>query len=81
MLVLEDGTYLGGISEVAWKGMPCAGRRKQLFKTNSALTTYDTTQEDSHQIGVGLGCNGIIDVLFTPLAVTSTKIPSSCFLR
>ncbi len=32
-----------------------------------AIVTYDTTQEDSYQIGVGLGCNGIIDVLFTPL--------------
>ena len=31
------------------------------------MITYDTTQDDGQQIGVGLGCNGIIDVLFTPL--------------
>jgi len=29
--------------------------------------TYDTTRDDHNQIGIGLGCNGIIDVLFTPL--------------
>jgi xanthine/CO dehydrogenase XdhC/CoxF family maturation factor len=38
-----------------------------IAKSQSSLVTYDTTQDDAYQIGVGLGCNGVIDVLFTPL--------------
>src|SRR4029077_20287972 len=38
-------------------------------------TTYDTTEDDPYQIGVGLGCNGIIDVLFTPLDFENKNNP------
>ena len=43
------------------------GHKKQLLQKKSSIVTYDTTEDDDAQIGVGLGCNGIIDVLFTPL--------------
>ena len=75
MLVLEDGTYLGGISGGCLEGDALRRAQKAIVQNKPALTTYDTTQEDSHQIGVGLGCNGIIDVLFTPLAVNQHKNP------
>jgi len=29
--------------------------------------TYDTMDDDDRQIGVGLGCNGVIEVLFVPI--------------
>lgn len=67
MLVLDNGTYLGGISGGCLEGDALRRARKALVLDKPAIITYDTTQEDSHQIGVGLGCNGIIDVLFTPL--------------
>jgi xanthine dehydrogenase accessory factor len=67
MLVLDNGTYLGGISGGCLEGDALRRARKALVLDKPAVITYDTTQEDSHQIGVGLGCNGIIDVLFTPL--------------
>ena len=67
MLVLDNGTYLGGISGGCLEGDALRRARKALVMDKPAIATYDTTQEDSHQIGVGLGCNGIIDVLFTPL--------------
>lgn len=67
MLVLDDGTYLGGISGGCLEGDALRRARKALVLDKPAIVTYDTTQEDNHQIGVGLGCNGIIDVLFTPL--------------
>ena len=67
MLVLDNGTYLGGISGGCLEGDALRRARKALVLDKPAIVTYDTTQEDSHQIGVGLGCNGIIDVLFTPL--------------
>jgi xanthine/CO dehydrogenase XdhC/CoxF family maturation factor len=39
------------------------------------VITYDTTQDDDYQIGVGLGCQGIIDVLFTPLRAEDPGCP------
>lgn len=67
MLVLDDGTYLGGISGGCLEGDALRRAQKGIALQRSSVITYDTTQEDDHQIGVGLGCNGIIDVLFTPI--------------
>ncbi|HWK03146.1 MAG TPA: XdhC family protein [Puia sp.] len=67
MLVLDDGTYLGGISGGCLEGDALRRARKGIALNRPSVITYDTTQDDDYQIGVGLGCNGIIDVLFTPL--------------
>jgi xanthine/CO dehydrogenase XdhC/CoxF family maturation factor len=88
MLVLDNGTYLGGISGGCLEGDALRRAQKAIAANKPSLVTYDTTQEDGQQIGVGLGCNGIIDVLFTPVdsqsfdnpvkilsGLTSTRIP------
>lgn len=67
MLVLDDGTWIGGISGGCLEGDALKRARLAIAKSVSTLITYDTTEGDAYQIGVGLGCNGIIDVLFTPL--------------
>src|SRR5258708_2635308 len=67
MLVLDDGTYLGGISGGCLEGDALRRAQKGIGLNRSSVITYDTTQDDDYQIGVGLGCQGIIDVLFTPL--------------
>jgi len=67
MLVLDDGTYLGGISGGCLEGDALRRAQKGIALGRSSVITYDTTQDDDYQIGVGLGCQGIIDVLFTPL--------------
>ncbi len=67
MLVLDNGTYLGGISGGCLEGDALRRAQKAIVQDKPSIITYDTTQDDGHQIGVGLGCNGIIDVLFTPL--------------
>src|SRR5919205_2754831 len=67
MLVLDDGTYLGGISGGCLEGDALRRAQKAILQNKPSIVTYDTTQDDGAQIGVGLGCNGIIDVLFTPL--------------
>lgn len=67
MLVLDNGTYLGGISGGCLEGDALRRAQKALASNQSSVVTYDTTRDDHNQIGVGLGCNGIIDVLFTPL--------------
>ena len=67
MLVLDDGTYLGGISGGCLEGDALRRAQKGIALQRPSVITYDTTQDDDYQIGVGLGCQGIIDVLFTPL--------------
>jgi len=67
MLVLDNGTYLGGISGGCLEGDALRRAQKAIAQKKSSIVTYDTTEDDDAQIGVGLGCNGIIDVLFTPL--------------
>jgi xanthine dehydrogenase accessory factor len=67
MLITEDGELTGAISGGCLEG---DALRKALFVLNrqkSMLVTYDTTDEDDAKLGVGLGCNGIIQVLIEPV--------------
>lgn len=75
MLVMDDGIWVGGISGGCLEGDALKRARMAITKSVSSLVTYDTTEDDAHQIGVGLGCNGIIDVLFTPLDFENKKNP------
>ena len=67
MLVMDNGNFLGGISGGCLEGDALLRAQKAIGSKLPSIVTYDTMQEDGHQIGVGLGCNGIIDVLFVPL--------------
>ncbi|MEZ0541216.1 XdhC family protein [Fibrella arboris] len=67
MLVMSTGLWIGGISGGCLEGDALKRARFAIANASSSKITYDTTTDDEHQIGVGLGCNGIIDVLFTPL--------------
>ncbi|MDG2451108.1 MAG: XdhC family protein, partial [Saprospiraceae bacterium] len=67
MLVVEDGTWIGGISGGCLEGDALRKAKNAIVKDQSSIVRYDTREEDAFQIGVGLGCNGIIDVLITPL--------------
>lgn len=75
MLVLDNGTYLGGISGGCLEGDALRRAQKAILSNQASVITYDTTRDDHNQIGVGLGCNGIIDVLFTPLDPADLKNP------
>jgi xanthine dehydrogenase accessory factor len=75
MLVTDDGIWVGGISGGCLEGDALKRARLAIAKSESSLITYDTTEDDAYQIGVGLGCNGIIDVLFTPLQYQNKNNP------
>lgn len=75
MLVLDNGNYVGGISGGCLEGDALRRAQKAIALGKPSVITYDTTQDDNHQIGVGLGCNGIIDVLFTPLDPADPQNP------
>lgn len=68
MLVLDDGRYTGGISGGCLEGDALMRARKTILRRKASIVTYDTTRSDGQQIGLGLGCNGIIDVMFSPVS-------------
>jgi len=67
MLVRESGPWIGGISGGCLEGDALQRSRKAIFSGKAGRVVYDTLEDDAHQIGVGLGCNGRIEVLFTPI--------------
>ncbi len=75
MLVMDNGVWVGGISGGCLEGDALKRARLAISKSTASLITYDTTEGDDYQIGVGLGCNGIIDVLFTPLNFNDQNNP------
>lgn len=75
MLVLDNGSWTGGISGGCLEGDALKRARLAINNSRATLITYDTTDDDPHQIGVGLGCNGVIDVLFTPLDIDNKNNP------
>ncbi len=75
MLVMDDGVWVGGISGGCLEGDALKRARLAITKSEASLVTYDTSEDDAYQIGVGLGCNGTIDVLFTPLNFDNKNNP------
>jgi len=75
MLVQDNGIWVGGISGGCLEGDALRRARAAITRSKSSLITYDTTKNDSRQIGIGLGCQGIIDVLFTPLDYSNSENP------
>ncbi len=67
MLVTEEGELTGAISGGCLEGDALRKAQAVIFQQKSMLVTYDTTDEDDQKFGIGLGCNGIIQVLIEPI--------------
>ncbi len=67
MLVSADGRWVGGISGGCLEGDALRQAQKAISLGKPTKIIYDTTQDDLHQIGIGLGCRGKIEVLIKPL--------------
>ncbi len=67
MYVSSIGNWTGGISGGCLEGDALKRAQIAINKNESSIVVYDTMDDDSHQIGVGLGCNGRIEVMFTPI--------------
>lgn len=81
MFVCDDGTWVGGISGGCLEGDALKRAKIAILKNSPSLITYDTTTDDDYQIGVGLGCNGIIDVLFVPIDFNDVFNPVEQLIR
>jgi len=67
MLITEDGQLTGMISGGCLEGDALRKALLVMIEKKSKLVTYDTMDDDDAKFGVGLGCNGIIQVLIEPI--------------
>ena len=67
LLVAADGRYVGGISGGCLEGDALRRAKTAISANRPAVHVYDTLDGEDAVIGIGLGCEGRIDVLFIPL--------------
>ncbi|WP_439506134.1 XdhC family protein [Sediminibacterium sp.] len=67
MLVTEDGQFTGAISGGCLEGDALRKAALAITQGKKKLVIYDTTDEDDAKLGVQLGCNGIVRILFEPI--------------
>jgi len=75
MYVTSSGNWTGGISGGCLEGDALKRAQIAINKNQCSIVVYDTMDDDAHQIGVGLGCNGRIEVLFAPVKPQQTQNP------
>jgi xanthine/CO dehydrogenase XdhC/CoxF family maturation factor len=66
MLIAEDGNWWGGISGGCLEGDILKKAQLALFSQSYKTITYDTREEDPFALGIGLGCQGIIEIHINP---------------
>ena len=67
MLVTEDGELTGAISGGCLEGDALNKALLAIHQQKNSLVTYDTSDEEDAVLGLGLGCNGVIQVLIQPV--------------
>ncbi len=75
MLVTEDGQFTGAISGGCLEGDALRKALMVMKKQKPLLVTYDTADEDDAKLGMGLGCDGIIQVLIEPINPSDPNNP------
>ena len=75
MLVSSNGQWIGGISGGCLEGDALRRSQKAIYNNVPSQVVYDTMDDDANQIGVGLGCNGRLEVLFTPIDPSDQNNP------
>lgn len=79
MLITDDGRWTGSISGGCLEG-DALRKARQVMNDGKAITvTYDTREESNQNLGISLGCNGVIDVLIEPVSNQNKKNPISLF--
>lgn len=75
MLITEDGQLTGAISGGCLEGDALRKALLVMHEKKSKLVTYDTMDDDDAKFGVGLGCNGILQVLIEPVDSSDSNNP------
>jgi len=79
MLITDDGRWVGSISGGCLEGDALRKARQAMTDNKSITVTYDTREDSNQNLGIGLGCNGIIDVFIEPLVPGDKNNPIQLF--
>ncbi|HLT80154.1 MAG TPA: XdhC/CoxI family protein [Cyclobacteriaceae bacterium] len=79
MLITDDGRWVGSISGGCLEGDALRKARKVILEGKPMTVTYDTREESNQNLGISLGCNGVIDVLIEPIDHNSSSNPVRLF--
>ena len=74
MLITDDGKWVGSISGGCLEGDALRKARQVMISGVPKTVTYDTREESNQNLGIGLGCNGVIDVLIEPITAQKNSI-------
>src|ERR1041385_2918827 len=81
MLVTEDGELTGAISGGCLEGDALQKARFAMFQQQNKLEIYETTDEGDLRLGVQLGCNGVVYILFEPIKNEDQNNPINLLKR
>ena len=81
MLITDDGKWVGSISGGCLEGDALRKARQVMTDKVPFTVTYDTREESNQNLGIGLGCNGVIDVLIEPLDSSDENNAAAFFER
>ena len=81
MLVTEDGDLTGAISGGCLEGDALRKAQFAMFQQQNKLEIYETTDEDDARLGVQLGCNGVVYILFEPIIHENPNNPINLLRR
>jgi xanthine dehydrogenase accessory factor len=79
MLIMDDGKWVGSISGGCLEGDALRKARQVMSDKQPVTVTYDTREESNQNLGIGLGCNGVIDVLIEPVDPADNDNPTRFF--
>ncbi|HEY3404314.1 MAG TPA: XdhC family protein [Ohtaekwangia sp.] len=79
MMITDDGRWVGSISGGCLEGDALRKARQVMNDKVPMTVTYDTREESNQNLGIGLGCNGVIDVLIEPVDINDDHNPVLLF--
>ena len=79
MLITDDGKWVGSISGGCLEGDALRKARQVMTDKKPLTVTYDTREDSNQNLGIGLGCNGVIDVLIEPVDQQDNQNPIELF--
>jgi len=66
MLINENGDWHGGISGGCLEGDMLKKAQLAILSNQNKIVRYDTREDDPFELGISLGCNGLIEILISP---------------
>ncbi len=73
MLIDAHGNWWGGISGGCLEGDLLKKAQLAMHQQTIKRITYDTREDDPFQLGVGLGCQGLIEIVIDPIRSNIAK--------